>query len=318
MRDDAIFFLLRESIEKLLGTVTEVKFTRGHPDAYFEDDRTLDGINSIHLAGRFHAESLFVIMRFLRDEKMMYCIKRLLSQGDPHLGNTPLHESAKSPKSLSLTILLISCSNVDALNKKGYTALHVASKAGLDANCQMLLDYGANPNAIGNNEHPKTPLHAARTQKVVHLLLDHGANPYHVSKNKSVMDVLLQRNPPAVEELMNLGIETNGQAIDSADLQIIFNFEIFFHEGKLGLIERRSDKMQVNEMDAHLKIIESNHKELLKHPLAEAFLHFKWQLNKKVFLLNCVAFFTFLLMLTSMTMLEGKSFFSNKAYVMNF
>jgi hypothetical protein len=49
--------------------------------------------------------------------------------------------------------------------------------------------------------------------------------------------------------------------------------------------------------------------------LAEAFLHFKWQLNKKVFLLNCVAFFAFLLMLTSMTMLEGKSFFSNKAYM---
>ena len=108
---------------------------------------------------------------------------------------------------------------------------------------------------------------------------------------------------------MNLGIETNGQALDSADLQIIFNFELFFHEGKLSLIEHKPDKMQVNEMDAHLKIIESNHKELLKHPLAEAFLHFKCQLNKKVFLFNCVAFLTFLSTMTAMTMLEGKGHF---------
>ena len=113
---------------------------------------------------------------------------------------------------------------------------------------------------------------------------------------------------------MQKTIETNGQAIDSADLQIIFNFEIFFHEGKLGLMERRADKMQVNEMDAHLKIIESSHKELLKHPLAEAFLHFKWQLNKKVFLFNCIAFFIFLVTLSSMTILEGEALLLHNNY----
>ena len=309
-----IICVFRESIEKLLATVTEVNFARGHPDNYFEDDRTLDGINSIHLAGRFHAESLFAIMKFLRDQNLTELIRKLLSEVDPHVGNTPLHESAKSPNSLSLTILLISGSDVDAINKKGYTALHVASKSGLEGHCHILLDYGANPNAIGNNEYPKTPLHLSRTQKVVHVLLDHGANPYHVSKNKSVMDVLLQRNPPAVEELLNLGIETNGQALDSADLQIIFNFEIFFHEGKLSLTETGDEKMQVNEMDAHKKIIESNHKDLLKHPLAEAFLHFKWQLNKKVFLFNCIAFFIFLVTLSSMTILEGKTCLLHNKY----
>ena len=273
------------------------------------------------MAGRFHAESLFVIMKFLRDQNLTDLTKKLLGKIDPHVGNTPLHESAKSPNSLSLTILLISGSDVNAINKKGYSALHVASRSGLDGHCHILLDYGANPNAIGNNDHPKTPLHVSRTQKVVHVLLDHGANPYHVSKNKSVMDVLLQRNPPAVEELLNLGIETNGQELDSADLQIIFNFEIFFHEGELSLTETGDETMQVNEMDAHKKIIESNHKDLLKHPLAEAFLHFKWQLNKKVFLFNCIAFFIFLVTLSLMTILEGKLYFytisinNNKKYI---
>ena len=54
--------------------------------------------------------------------------RKLVILDSLHLGNTPLHESAKNPNSLSLTILLISGSNVDAINNKGYTALHIASK----------------------------------------------------------------------------------------------------------------------------------------------------------------------------------------------
>ena len=42
---------------------------------------------------------------------------------------------------------------------------------------------------------------------------------------------LIQRHPQAVEEMMNSGIETNGQELDSGFLKIIFNFEIFFREG---------------------------------------------------------------------------------------
>ena len=45
------------------------------------------------------------------------------------------------------------------------------------------------------------------------------------------MDILLQTHPQAVEEIMNAGIETNGQDLDSSDLHIIFNFELFFREG---------------------------------------------------------------------------------------
>ena len=41
----------------------------------------------------------------------------------------------------------------------------------------------------------------------------------------------MQRHPQAVEEMMNAGIETNGQELDSGFLKIIFNFEIFFREG---------------------------------------------------------------------------------------
>ena len=48
------------------------------------------------------------------------------------------------------------------------------------------------------------------------------------------MDKLLENHPLCVEEIMNLGVQTNGQELDSTDLQIIFNFESFFYEGLTG------------------------------------------------------------------------------------
>ena len=48
------------------------------------------------------------------------------------------------------------------------------------------------------------------------------------------MDKLLENHPLCVEEIMNLGIQTNGQELDSTALQIIFNFESFFYEGLTG------------------------------------------------------------------------------------
>ena len=50
------------------------------------------------------------------------------------------------------------------------------------------------------------------------------------------MDKLLENHPLCVEEIMNLGIQTNGQELDSTALQIIFNFESFFYEGLTGKV----------------------------------------------------------------------------------
>ena len=60
----------------------------------------------------------------------------------------------------------------------GYTALHMAAKEGNEEDCKNLLEFGANPNTYGVKiDCNKTPLHRARTQKVVHQLLKHGADP---------------------------------------------------------------------------------------------------------------------------------------------
>ena len=42
----------------------------------------------------------------------------------------------------------------------------MASKEGLDINCQVLLEHQADPNAYGNDQYHKTPIHRARSPKV--------------------------------------------------------------------------------------------------------------------------------------------------------
>lgn len=54
-------------------------------------------------------------------------------------------------------------------------------------------------------------------------------------------------------------------------------------------------KDEVNEMALLSKIVTSSQRDLLKHPLAEAFLHLKWQLMKKFVYLNILLYGLFLL-----------------------
>ena len=61
----------------------------------------------------------------------------------------------------------------------------------------------------------------------------------------------------------------------------------------------------VNEMASHVKIVQSNYKDLLKHPLAEAFLHMKWQLVDSLFYFNSAMYTIFLVTLTAMSYLMG-------------
>ena len=125
-------------------------------------------------------------------------------------------------------------------------------------------------------------MHLAKTRNIVNLLIKYGANPFarQAESRRSVMDILLQTHPQAVEEILNLGISTNGQELDSTDLQVIFNFEIFFHEGLTKDVHHFENQpfKHVDEMAGLSKISDSNYKDLLKTPLAEAFLHIKWQL----------------------------------------
>ena len=151
----------------------------------------------------------------------------------------------------------------------------MAVKEDNEEHCKVLLENGADPNVFGvKSDYFKTPLHRARTQKVVQLLLKYGADPnsrfiYLIDNSisrknlfltffssiqfsnsrmlereingqnmKSLLDVFLGKYPQAIEELFDHGITTNGQDLDAVGLQLIFNFDFFFKEG---LIEKFKD-----------------------------------------------------------------------------
>ena len=151
----------------------------------------------------------------------------------------------------------------------------MAVKEDNEEHCKVLLENGADPNVFGlKNDYFKTPLHRARTQKVVQLLLKYGADPnsrfiYLIDNSisrknlfltffssiqfsnsrmlereingqnmKSLLDVFLGKYPQAIEELFDHGITTNGQDLGAVGLQLIFNFDFFFKEG---LIEKFKD-----------------------------------------------------------------------------
>ena len=323
--------MIPDQLKKLLSDTTSVKFGSGTPDEYDPDDCTLDGINAIHLAARFHAKSLLVIVNFLRQNKFLESFKDILEAPDPHMGKRPLHLAIQSPSHLTTMILLACGVNIEATDKRGYTALHMAAAEGHEGHTVKLLENGANPNVFGQErDYIKTPLHRARTQKVVQHLLKYGADPcarmvdsygrfcqqkvtFKEQPRVSVMDVFLRRYPTAIEEMFQNGITTNGQDLDSMDLQIIFNFELFFKEGLEYEISNDQeitdeDLENIDEMAAHSKIVDSQERDLLKHPLAEAYLHLKWQMIQKYLYFNMISYTIFLLALTSFVILQTEIF----------
>ena len=217
---------------------------------------------------------------------------------DPHMGKTPLHFAVLCQNPMNSKIMLTCGIDIEARDNRGYTALHMAAKKGYELNCKMLLEYGANPNVHGNKpKYYQTPLQQATTQKVVQNLLKYGADPnanMMKSNDKdehftcSTIDVFLERHPEAIEDFLNECISTNGQELDSDELQIIFNFELFFKEGfprddencTSGTINEVLNN--VDELAFHKKVIEDNASQLLEHPVAAAYLYFLWHLIRRV------------------------------------
>jgi ankyrin repeat protein len=90
----------------------------------------------------------------------------------------------------------------------GFTPLHLACFFAQEAAAHLLLEHGAQPDAVANNAMKVTPLHSAaagRSAAIVRDLLEHGAPPnarqesgwtaLHEaaqSGNKEMLDVLLQ------------------------------------------------------------------------------------------------------------------------------
>ena len=177
----------------------------------------------------------------------------------------------------------------------------------------------------------KTPLHKARSPKVVKLLLDYGADEYLKIMEKeegkncssseckcyekspcekgvySVFNTLLHRNDKAAEAIFDKYISTNGQALDSSELLIVYDINIFDRNAKHQLAEYCAipeDKLTVkDEMTMHSRMRDVNSK-LLTHPLSQVYLQLKWACVLKYFTFTVAQYVVFLLSLTGSTMYQ--------------
>lgn len=204
-----------------------------------------------------------------------------------------------------LRILVENGANVNAVNYQGFTPLHIASKWGNDNIVSMLLENDAEPSKPGHRL--KTPLHKAKTAKVVQILLNNGANPYAKATDKTdvnghpsqtVFDTLLYRHSQATQDLMTECIDTNGQDLDSSDLLVVYDLELFRNESIRGF------DMEPDEMASHKKIIDIKDDSVLQHPLSEVMLYMKKFRIAKFYDFNILVYLFFLFVFTTLVLLQ--------------
>ena len=223
---------------------------------------------------------------------------------------------------------------IELANSKDYrhfTPLHYAAKSGSEINTQLILQNLSqyDDNAIPDDEinakghRLKTPLHKARSPKVVKLLIDYNADEYLKMMEKSegkkceesecncniespckkgvhsVFSTLLHRNYKAAEVLLNNHISTNDQELDSSDLLIVYDLKIFDPEAKECV--PMEDTITVNdEMSMHTQITDMM-PSLLVHPLSQVFLAIKWRCMSKYFWITVVQYLIYVFSLSACT-----------------
>ena len=179
---------------------------RGHLDvAMFLLDRGADDDNGGDKTGLYSASSCGYadVVRSLIDRGAdLNAICKDYDRDGNDVMWTPLHVASSNGTIPIAEILLEHGANPDALDNFGRTAIHVAlspweESTDLELLLELLLDYGANMD-VGDNR-GWTPLHGATYYLYVRgvvVLLDYGADP-HAQTNKGETPIQLANAPPS-------------------------------------------------------------------------------------------------------------------------
>ena len=224
----------------------------------------------------------------------------------------------------------------DARNYKGITPLHMTAKSGYELATRILLRARSDPN-VEAGDSLKTPLHMAKSSKIVQILLSAGADPRKLMvkqigkeetgaadkkktdsaghKGISAFEALISRNQNAAREVLNSGISSNGKDADSSDLLLNFDLKLFKHaslddSSRIESLEPEElDNEDLDCLEMHLckSIVQRGNRELLTHPLSEMFLHLKWKKVQWLFIINFLLCAFFALSFTFLTVLSAKA-----------
>lgn len=264
----------------------------------------------------------------------LQCMNMLLNIGcNPNLtlpdtNNTALHLAAEGGCSECISLLLQKGANADARNYKGQTALHFAAHAHSVECVEILLSKGScNPNSADNDK--RTPLHSAvgralNSCDITDLLIKKGAcvnggdifgyTPLHVAalnENTQCVQILINNGADVSVKTKGgnsaLGIIVRKTPVALPTLYKKLDTAILMHDPEVSpskevilkldfrVFLQRSHKGETSFLKT---FIDEGQKEILEHPLCQAFLHIKWEKIRKYYIARLLLYVVLVLCLT--------------------
>ncbi|XP_011255508.2 uncharacterized protein LOC105250869 [Camponotus floridanus] len=228
----------------------------------------------------------------------VYCSKLLLNAGAKteirnSSGQTAMHLATLAQSSETIDVLISAGARVNARDNEECTPLHaaVASARKSSELIKTLIKAGASVNEA--NKFGYTPLHIAALNEssyIVEMLLSNGGNVMARTKDGVTALSFIVRHTPEVlsrfETRLDQAVSLHAHELGDMDRELRVNFRPLVPLGSR------------NETDLVLCLVQVGQGHILKHPLCESFLHFKWKRIRKFFLLSLlfhlifVAFFT--------------------------
>ena len=237
---------------------------------------------TIHLAANWHIESLVHFLG-LRPNDPKFC-QKLINLTSKY-NYTPLHVAAVQENTLVTRYLIHKKAKTGAQNDKKRTALHLAVKTG-SINNAITLIYDGLACLIDEDYKGETPLHLAKTSKILNVLLSKIKAQELVSIEKSYEKSLFQhillKHPNSMKNYLDVMLTSQ------SDQHLIFDFSIFNH----------GTNPKQNYLDKHLALMKNGCPEMLRHPVMALFAYTKWHPHKIVYYINFAIFLTFLVVFT--------------------
>ena len=299
-----------DQLEKLLDY--EVKLEFNSKWVLSPCSKWIVNASAIHLASYFHFESLkhlLIIHSELIDidtptgvNRVDYInasaltsttlIKKLNQQYQPNRFS-PLHIASTSDKNtVAVQFLIKKKAKVENTDFEGKTALHVASRNGCIKNVIALI-FDGKANVIEKDYSGETPMHQAKTSKILDIfLMKTDANQILGSDDKAeikLFDRILQNHPSSMKSYLDKMVTSINPDSNIQDQHLIFHFSMF----------NQDTTRKQNYFDKHLKLINSDCSNMLRHPLMALFMSLKWQRHHSQYSVNFFIFLMFLFIFTT-------------------
>ncbi|XP_069676177.1 transient receptor potential channel pyrexia [Periplaneta americana] len=295
------------------------------------------GVSPLHSAAELgHAQPLKILLDAGVDCNLVTRDKK----------NTALHLAAEGGFPECVSLLLSKGANADARNYRGQTPLHLAARVQSLECVEMLLNIGGcDPNAVDTDK--RTPLHSAvgksllafeitetlliwkaevnkkdkygytplhiaalnEQSQCVETLLYHGADVSAKTKGgTSALSVIVRKTPASLAMLyqkLDCAISLLDPEASNREVELKMDFRILLQNCHMG------------EISFLKTFVDAGQKDILEHPLCEAFLYLKWEKIRKYYIARLLFYLIFVLSLSAYVLMALAHNCYNSSKAMN-